>query len=263
MTETGGPFDRSGGALAAVIGALGSVNRGVRHAVRAIPGVRPIEAQAEAGGRLLRGEIEKRIDGAALPRPALSPPAPVAAADTVRGAPEARPATGETMRALLARSMRSTPADSRRALHEALVAELVPDEARILAALSDGSSYAMVHIAEPGIGSFQKRVLENASSVGRSAGVALPEYVHLYVSHLRRIGLVESGPEDHSLKDQYDILLTEPKLRATIASISKGPRGARIIRRTVRISDLGRELWADAYPPTDVDDHPAESPQSG
>ena len=103
-----------------------------------------------------------------------------------------------------------------------------------------------MHIAEPGIGSYQKLVLENASSVGRAAGVALPDRVHLYVSHLRGLGLVESRPEDHSLKDQYDILLTEPKLRETIASIGKSPRGARIIRRTVRISDLGRELWEAA-----------------
>ena len=94
-------------------------------------------------------------------------------------------------------------------------------------ALSDGSSYPLVHIAEPGVGSYQKLVLENASSVGRAAGVALPDRVHLYVSHLRRLGLVESGPEDHSLKDEYDILLTEPKLRETIASIGKGASGCR------------------------------------
>ncbi len=156
------------------------------------------------------------------------------------------------MRALLTRSMHDTPTESRRTLHDVLVGELVPDEARILSALSDGSSYPLVHITRPGTGSYQKLVLENASSVGRAAGVALPDRVHLYVSHLRRLGLVEAGPEDRSLKDEYDILLTEPNLRATIAAIGKGPRGARIIRRTVRISDLGRELWEAARPPQDT-----------
>ena len=82
-------------------------------------------------------------------------------------------------------------------------------------------------LPSPGSAPHRRRVLENASSVGRAAGVALPEYVHLYVSHLRRLGLVEPGPEDQSLKDEYDILLTEPKLRATIASIGNGPLGAR------------------------------------
>ena len=154
--------------------------------------------------------------------------------------------------------MRNTPETSRRLLHEGLIAELVPDEARILSALSDGSTYALVHIAQRGIGGYGDRILENASSVGRAAGVALPEYVHLYVSHLRRAGLVESGPEDPSLKDEYDILLTEPNLLATIASVGKGPLGARIIRRTVRISDLGRELWETAHPRQELDDEPPD-----
>ena len=157
----------------------------------------------------------------------------------------------EKMTELLTRSMHDTPSDSRRTLHEVLVGELVPDEARILSALSDGSSYPLVHIAAPGVASSQKLVLENASSVGRAAGVALPDRVQVYVSHLRRLGLVEAGPEDHSLKDEYDILLTEPNVRAMIASIGKGPRGARIIRRTVRMSDLGRELWEAARRPQD------------
>ena len=164
------------------------------------------------------------------------------------------------MEALLTQSMHDSPTESRRTLHEVLVSQLVPDEARILSALSDGSRYPLVHIAEPGVGSYQKTVLENASSVGRAAGVALPDRVHLYVSHLRRLGLVESGPEDHSLKDDYDILLTEPKLRAAIAATAKGPRGARVIRRTVRISDLGRELWEAARSPQNVGgDHPDSS----
>ncbi len=148
--------------------------------------------------------------------------------------------------------MHDTPSESRRRLHEVLVGELVPDEARILSTLSDGSSYPLVHITRPGVGSYQKLVVENASSVGRAAGVALPDRVHLYVSHLRRLGLVEARPEDHSLKDEYDILLTEPNLRATIDAMGKGPRGARIIRRTVRMSDLGRELWEAARSPQDA-----------
>jgi len=170
------------------------------------------------------------------------------------------PTVEEKMTALLSRSMHDTPTESRRTLHEVLVGELVPDEARILSALSDGSSYPLVHIAGPGVGSYQKLVLENASSVGRAAGVALPDRVHLYVSHLRRLGLVEVGPEDHSLKDEYDILLTEPNLRALIAATGKGPRGARIIRRTVRMSDLGRELWEAARSPQDADGDNRDAP---
>ena len=241
--------------LAAVAAAVGTVTREIRRAARAIPGVTLIEAQASAGQRFLVREIKRGLDQLDPRRITSEPSGPMLVAPPDRSntrADVSAPTVEEKMSALLSRSMHDTPSESRRTLHEVLVAELVPDEARILSALSDGSSYPLVHIAAPGVGSYQKLVLENASSVGRAAGVALPDRVHLYVSHLRRLGLVEAGPEDHSLKDEYDILLTEPNLRAMIAAIGKGPRGARIIRRTVRMSDLGRELWQAARSPQDV-----------
>ena len=241
--------------LDAVAAALGSVTREIRRAARAIPGVTLIEAQASAGQRFVLRGIKRGLDQLDPRRltPEPSRPMLVAPPDESNPPPDVSSQTVEAqMTALLARSMHDTPSDSRRTLYEVLVGELVPDEARILSALSDGSSYPLVHIAAPGVGSYQKLVLENASSVGRAAGVALPDRVHLYVSHLRRLGLVEAGPEDHSLKDEYDILLTEPNLRAMIAAMGKGPRGARIIRRTLRMSDLGRELWEAARSPQDA-----------
>jgi hypothetical protein len=253
VTDHGPPSDEFRADLGALVGALGKVTRDLRDAVRTIPGVRLIEAQAQAGEQFLWREIRRRLDELE--------PWPVApdagsrhlAPRSTNGqaASRARPPTiDETIRGLLARSMHHTPAESRRSLHELLVAEIVPDEARILSALSDGSVYPMVHIAEAN----KNRVLEYASSVGRAAGVALPGRVHFYVSHLRQLGLVEAGPEDRSLREEYDILLTDSLLMATIAAIGKGPRGARVIRATVRISDLGRELWEAAIPPEPVDD---------
>jgi Abortive infection alpha len=239
-----------------LVGGFGSATSEVRKAVRAMPGVGLLEAGAGAGERLVLRGIRRRLDAAdplllerGTPAPAGAAPPP----QTRQGAPLGGLMVDERMRALLSYSVRSTPAESRRSLHETLVCELVPDEARILSALSDGSRYAMVHIARPGVGSNQRRVLENASRVGRAAGVALPDRVPLYLSHLRRLGLVESGPEDRTLRDEYGILLTEPPVRATIASIGKGPLGARIIRRTVHISDLGRELWEATQAPRDPD----------
>lgn len=241
--------------LDAVAAAVEAVTREIRRAARAIPGVALLEAQASAAERFFLRQIKRRMDQLD-PASRTSEPArvmPDAPPDGPNPRPDLpAPEVEETIRALLTRSMHDTPTESRRRLHEVLVGELVPDEARILSALSDGSSYPLVHIAGPGVGSYQKLVLENASSVGRAAGVALPDRVHLYVSHLRRLGLVEAGPEEHSLKDEYDILLTEPNLRATIGAMGKGPRGARIIRRTVRMSDLGRELWEAAHSSQDA-----------
>ena len=215
--------------------------------MRKIPGIGLIESQARAGERYLLRQVKHRLDLVGPPR--ALPPAPPALVPGDDPSPPAEAedsALAEELRELLSRSVRESPAESRRTLHAALLGELVPDEARILSALSDGAVYPLIHVAGPGFVGTQERLLENASSVGRAAGVALPERVPLYVSHLRRLGLVDSGPEDPSLRDEYEVLLTDPRLRATLASHGKGPRGARIIRRTVRLSDLGRELWAAA-----------------
>ncbi len=89
---------------------------------------------------------------------------------------ESPPATPtDVLRELLDRSMYSRPPDdSRNALYLSLLSDLLPDEARILAALSDGSTYPVVDIAEPLLGTSTVLVLTNASTVGRAAGVSLP-----------------------------------------------------------------------------------------
>jgi hypothetical protein len=222
--------------FSSVFGAVGAVAGQTRAVARAVPGARIIEAQVAEAERALVRELKRRLDGVDNRPPAAlgAPPQPP---------PELAPSPADTLSALLRRSKTSTPAESRRALHEALLAAIVPDEARILSALSDGSTYPLVHVAEPGVGPLQKRVLENASSVGRAAGVALPDRTHLYVTHLRRMGLVETGPEDNSIRDEYELLLSDAVVRAAIGGVSRGPLGARIIRQTVRLSPLGRELW--------------------
>jgi Abortive infection alpha len=240
----------------------GLVSRAVRGAgrtARAVPGVRTVEALASSAGRILFASATERLDApAGLGEERLELPPRIdegsgdrsrAAGDRSRAAGAADATIAGTMQSLLRRSMDDTPADSRRALLTRLVHELVPDEARILAALADGSSYPMLHVAEPGIGANHKRVLENASSVGRAAGVALPELTHVYVAHMRGLGLVESGPPDDSVHHEYEILLAEGSVREAVEAVSRGPRRARILRRTIKISELGRELWESAQPP--------------
>jgi Abortive infection alpha len=132
----------------------------------------------------------------------------------------------------------------------AIIRQLFPDEARILAALSDGSAYALVHVAgRAALGGPQRIVLRNASSVGKAAGVTLPDLVPTYVTRLENLGLVEIGPEDPGLSVQYDILLTDDRVRAAeeeVRSVRKlTPRFA---RRTLRLSTLGSQFW-DAVRP--------------
>jgi hypothetical protein len=143
---------------------------------------------------------------------------------------------------LLDKSVHNVPDDSRNELYRGLLQALLPDEARILAALSDGSTYPVIHVAEPGPNA--EMVLRNASTVGRAAGVSLPGHTPLYLTRMLQLGLVTIRPEGpSSLNEEYELLLTDSAVNTAQAKARRGIIGARIFRRTVRISELGQEMW--------------------
>jgi hypothetical protein len=149
------------------------------------------------------------------------------------------------MTRLLDRALDQNTRGSQAELYHHLLDQLVADEARILGALSDGSSSPMVNVYSwlsprvPG-----RAVLENASLIGRTANVALPQMVPQYVSHLLSLGLVEARPEDPDLATDYEVLLAESAVLAAIKSASRGPLAAKIEKSTLSLSSLGAALWA-------------------
>jgi hypothetical protein len=148
---------------------------------------------------------------------------------------------------------RSADADSARAieyLHGTILRQLVPDEARILAALADGVPRPAVDVVvRTTLGGVQRTVLRNASSVGRHAGVSAPDYVPAYLTRLYRMGVVDIGDEDPALAEQYDILLTDSLVRDAEDLARKARKGAaKIVRHTVMISDLGARFWLASDP---------------
>ncbi|MEZ0356188.1 Abi-alpha family protein [Mycobacterium sp. SA01] len=148
---------------------------------------------------------------------------------------------------LLDRALDQNTKGSQVELYHHLLDQLVADEARILGALSDGSSSPMVNIYTwlsprvPG-----RAALENASLIGRTANVALPQMVPQYVSHLLSLGLVEAGPEDPALATEYEVLMAETSVLAAIKSASRGPLTAKVEKSTLTLSPLGTSLWAAA-----------------
>lgn len=171
---------------------------------------------------------------------------PPAEARTERAVEDAADTPTSLLRSLLDRSMYTSPDGSRDALYLNLLQSLVPDEARILAALSDGSAYPVIHIAEPGVGNTPTFVLKNASTVGRQSGVSLPMHTPLYLTRMLAFGLVRLGPEAPSMYDQYEMLQTDNTVATALGRARRGMRAARVIRRTVQISDLGQQLWEAA-----------------
>lgn len=154
------------------------------------------------------------------------------------------------MNELLERSVETDRHASREYLYGNIISQLVPDEARILAALSDGTPFAACDVIAKRR-STTRVVLANASTVGRSAGVVTPDNVPTYVTRLHQFGLVQFGPPDDSIAMQFDILATDSAVQAAEASIEARRMGSmRLARKTLSISPLGREFWAAADPST-------------
>lgn len=170
----------------------------------------------------------------------LARPAPAAPA------PRREPADPrELMAQLLARALASNTATSRQDLHIALLRRVVPDEARIIAALARSAPSPLVSVyrrasADP--------VLENASLVGRTAAVTLPSLTPRYVTHLLQLGILETGPEDTADKHGYELVLAERDVREALKAGELGKVPPRVVRRTVRLSALGWDLWEASCP---------------
>ncbi len=143
--------------------------------------------------------------------------------------------------ALLTEAVEQSAAQAREHLIVRILDDIEPDEARILAALSDGTTYPLIHVVtRSSFGTTGARLLENVSTVGRSAGIALPDYVPIYLARLRRLGLVTVAPETPEHADGYELLASETFVRET-REAHDGP--TRLLRRTLSLSRLGRDLW--------------------
>jgi hypothetical protein len=171
-------------------------------------------------------------------------PQPTPANEIAPETPDPDPRSSK-MRGLLDRPLDNSTRSSQVELFHHILDQLVADEARIIGALSDGSASPLVNVhdwvrrAVPG-----RAVLKNASLIGRTANVALPAMVPTYVSHLLSLGLVEIGPEDPDLKDDYEVLMAESSVLQAIKAASRGPLSAKVDKFTLTLSGLGHALWA-------------------
>jgi hypothetical protein len=158
-----------------------------------------------------------------------------------------RTAMGE----LLSRSSQSNAGRSKEYLFGTIVSQLVPDEARVLAALAEGKRFAMVDVVAKHVGrSASRTVFANASLLGAVAGVTPSRNVATYLARLQQFGLVEFGPADDALGEEYDKLAVDGVVQEARAQIERNRMGsARLVRKSVALSPLGTEFWAACAPP--------------
>ncbi|MEU5261804.1 Abi-alpha family protein [Amycolatopsis sp. NPDC021455] len=220
---------------------------------RKLPGVETAERSVREVERQLLTELRRRLDevddpyhAALTAASAMTRPAAVEA--TVTLVP-ARDNHGEPLRAAMAELLNHSIGFGRDRAREYFYAiilrQLTPDEARILSALSDGSPFPAVDVVErTGLGGNGRVVLRNASTVGKAAGVSLPDQVPGYVTRLIGLGLVDLDEEVPTLETQYEILLTDE----TVRDAEKHVKRAKFVRRTIHISRLGAQFWQACDP---------------
>lgn len=135
-------------------------------------------------------------------------------------------------------------------LFGSIISQLVPDEARIIAALANGTQYATVDVQIRTANRGRPRThAANLSLIGRLLGVASPENTPTYLGRLQSFGLIEFDAPEDSLEHQYAALEGDPDVRAAqAAAVARKAGQVRLARRTVRVSDLGRQFWAASDP---------------
>ena len=216
---------------------------------RQLPGAQTLEREAQRLQRAAVSEVRRRLD---LPHEH----AGTATAEErravllVQNASQDEAPLRTAMSELLERSVETDRRASREYLFGTIISQLVPDEARVLAALSDGRSVATMDVViKIGARGRTRTELAYASTIGRAAGLSSPENTPTYLSRLVGFGLLQPGPEDDSLNTDYEILATDTVVRAARATAESRRQGSvRLQRGTVTLSPLGRDFWAATDP---------------
>jgi hypothetical protein len=241
----------AGGAGVAAVRVGQLLGRSGLRVARRVPVVDAVEQQAQRLRRTAAAQLVKLLEIS----PGNPPPAPRTEDYRLR-TPDAG-ADLEPLRTAMTELLeRSTDPDrtrSRDYLFATLVSQLVPDEARILAQLATGGTYAVVDVVAKQLGRSPSRtVLSNMSTVGAAAGLSAPANTPTYVTRLHSLGLVDIAPAGESadrIADQFDRLGADVDVRRARTEIERSRGGsAKVVRHTLRLSALGREFWSACAP---------------
>ncbi len=146
--------------------------------------------------------------------------------------------------ALLRAAEDQSAADARASALLRIIRELVPDEARIIRTLADGSEYAVIQAYDG-----SDHIVVNHSSVGRQAKVHSQDLTPSYVSHLLEMGLVELVPYTGSNLMEYELLESETPVRKVLSPYDhRKLMKPRIVRQVVRLSAKGADFCAVCLP---------------
>jgi hypothetical protein len=129
--------------------------------------------------------------------------------------------------------------------YERILADLAPDEGRILRMLAtDGPQPAVdVRTGRPlNVGS--ELVAPGLSMIGAQAGVRHVDRVHAYLNNLYRLGLVWFSREPLTDPLRYQVLEVQPEV---LAAMKRAGRG-KTIRRSIHLTPFGEDFCTTVLP---------------
>lgn len=218
-----------------------------------LPGVGVVEAQAQRLRQAAAGEFARLLE---MPQQFTGGGAGSEEQRIMMLMASAGSDPGPLRSAMTELLQRSTDADSgqtREYLFGSIVSQLVPDEARVLAALAGGRAFAAVDVVNKpnGRSGRNQTVLANTSTLGTAAGISVPAGIGTYLSRLQGFGLIDFAHDPTHLDPQFESLLRDAGVAAARAGIEAGRQGnAKIVRKAVTLSPLGQEFWAACAPST-------------
>lgn len=213
----------------------------LRRLLGSLPGATYAEDQLQQAEDVVLRELKARLDRVSRK----SQRSDVAEGGSHPAAPGDAENPGDTMTRLLAESVAQTKEQAENSVYVRLLGELLPDEARIVAALSDGEPHALVHVGHgPPVGSLTQQVAPNLSALGRAAQVRALDHVPHYIDHLRALGLVRIGPGLRELALKYQIIENDKPVRELVQDLNQtSGKHVRFSRHSLRITALGEGLW--------------------
>ncbi len=135
--------------------------------------------------------------------------------------------------------------DSIHPAYARILAELAPDEARILRLLSLEGPQPLVDVRAANlIGVGAQLVAPGLNMVGPQAGLRYRDRVPAYLNNLVRVGLI--WVSDEPLRDPlvYQVLEAQPDVLGAIKRTSR----AKVDRRSIRLTDFGRDFCRVCLP---------------
>jgi hypothetical protein len=151
---------------------------------------------------------------------------------------------------LLDRSLQADGSDAPHPAFRRILAQLSPDEARILRLFHAKGPQAVMDVTQSNrsIGRSGTVLASNLTRIGDHAGCLDPSRGSLYLDNLERLGLVHVDDDELEHSDDYDLIAVGADFQAAARTAADRGHKGRGVRRAARLTALGARLLQIVLP---------------